>query len=348
MASEDKLIERVRRKFPRDATGLTVGIGDDAGVVRPNHGADWVITMDAFLENVHFLRKIHPPKSVGYKALARAASDLAAMGARTRFFLLSLALPDARTKKWLDDFLDGMARAARRFGLALIGGDTTKYPLVSINLTVIGEATPGRAVLRSGARSGDAICVSGRLGEAELGLQLIQRRLHRKNRRNGLLKKHLYPEPRLALGEWLAERKWATAMIDTSDGLSTDLGHICNASGVGAKVFAEKIPLVKVPPDLQQMGLDPLGLAIDGGEDYELLFTVQKRLARRLPREVAGVPITTIGVITREKGICLIDSRGRSRRLRPGGWDPFRNRSRTRSSSHRGRAEAVVKHAVTS
>jgi len=327
MSSEEKLIERVRRRFPMEAGGSIVGIGDDAGVVRPKRGTDWVITTDAFLENVHFLRKIHPPKSVGYKALARATSDLAAMGARSRFFLLTLALPDASLGKWLDDFLDGMARAARRFGLALIGGDTTKYPLVMINITVNGEADPGKAVLRSGARPGDVICVSGRLGEAELGLQLIQRRLHRNERRTSLLKKHLYPEPRLALGQWLADGKWATAMIDTSDGLSTDLGHICNASDVGAKVLAEKIPLVKVPPDLQRQGLDPLRLAIDGGEDYELLFTVSKRLASRLPRKVEGVPITMIGEITRERRICLIDATGRSRPLRPGGWDPFRKRT---------------------
>jgi thiamine-monophosphate kinase len=326
MYSEEELIERVRRKFTPHADGLSVGIGDDAGVVRPKPGADWIVTTDAFLENVHFLRKIHPPKSVGFKALARAASDLAAMGARSRFFLLTLALPDACTGKWLDDFLEGMARAARRFGLVLIGGDTTKYELVWINLTVIGDADRGKAVLRSGARPGDVICVSGRLGEAELGLQLIHRRLHRKNRWSSLLKKHLYPEPRLALGQWLVKRKWANAMIDTSDGLSTDLGHICKASGVGAKVFAEKIPLVRMLPDLQRLGLDPLRLAIDGGEDYELLFTMPKRLASRLPYQVEGIPITTIGEITREKRICLIDSSGRSRPLKPGGWDPFRKR----------------------
>ena len=176
-----------------------------------------------------------------------------------------------------------MALAARRFGLALVGGDTTKYPTVMISLTVIGEVDPGRAILRSGARPGDLICVSGRLGEAELGLRLVQKGLHKKKRWKKLLKKHLYPEPRLALGQWLAKHRCATSMIDTSDGLSTDLGHICKASGVGARVWAEKIPLVSVPPELKRLGLDPMRLALDGGEDYELLFTVPKRLARRLP-----------------------------------------------------------------
>lgn len=333
LSSEETLIERVRRKFPPGDDGVTVGIGDDAGVVRAKRGGDWVITTDAFLENVHFLRTVHPPESVGYKALARATSDLAAMGARSRFFLLTLALPDACTQRWLDDFLHGMAKGARRFGLELIGGDTTKSPLVLINVTVIGEAAPGRAVLRSGARPGDVIYVSGRLGEAELGLQLIQRRLHRKYRWSGPLKKHLYPEPRLVLGQWLAERKLATAMIDTSDGLSTDLAHLCKASRVGAVVFADKIPLAKVPPDLQRLRLDPMRLGIDGGEDYELVFTIPKRLAYRLPREVAGVPITMIGEITSEKRISMVDPDGKSRPLRPGGWDPFRKESRPNSRS---------------
>ncbi len=325
MTREDQLIERVSRKFPSRLNGLSVGIGDDAAVLRPRARVEWVVTTDAFIENVHFLRKVFSPEAVGYKALARATSDLAAMGARSRFFLLTLALPASCTrKKWLDDFLDGMARAARRFGLALIGGDTTKCPLIMASLTVIGEVDPGKAVLRSGARPGDLIYVSGKLGEAELGLQLVRRGLHKSKRWKNLLKKHFYPEPRLALGQWLVKRSCATALIDTSDGLSTDLGHICKASGVGANVFEAKIPVVNVPPELQRKGLDPLRLAVDGGEDYELLFTVPKRLAGRLPGKVQGVPVTAIGEITGEKKIRLIDARGRSAPLQPGGWDPFR------------------------
>jgi len=338
MSSESRLIERVVRKLPSQiAGGLRIGIGDDAAVLRPRAGADWVLTTDAFLENVHFLLRVHPPEAVGYKALARATSDLAAMGARPRFFLLSLALPPSCTGKWFDRFLDGMARAARSFGLVLAGGDTTRNPLAAINLTVIGEVAPGQAVLRSGARPGDSICVSGTLGEAELGLRLLQRGGHkfpagskwsphpRKNLKS-LLQKHLYPEPRLALGEWLAKNGTATAMIDTSDGFSTDLAHLCEASGVGARVWAARIPKVTVPNDLQELNLDPLRLALDGGEDYELLFTVPKRLARRLPRAVRGVPVTIIGEITRGRRVLLIDDAGREKTLRPQGWDPFRKR----------------------
>ncbi len=326
MVSEDQLIERVRRRFPSVGHGLSIGIGDDAAVLRPGVGTEWVVTTDAFFENVHFLRKIHPPKAVGYKALARATSDIAAMGARARHFFLTLGLPETCTGAWFNDFLDGMARAARRFGLLLAGGDTTKYPLIVASLTVVGEVDRGKAILRSGASPGDLLCVSGRLGEAELGLRLIQRKLQGQKRWTGLLKKHFYPEPRLALGEWLATHQCATSMIDTSDGLSTDLGHICKASDVGAAVWAPEIPIVRIPPELRRLDLDPLNLALNGGEDYELLFTVPKKFSSRLPRKVQGVSVTVIGEITREKKIILLGPDGISTPLQPKGWDPFRKK----------------------
>jgi thiamine-monophosphate kinase len=150
--------------------------------------------------------------------------------------------------------------------------------------------------------------------------------LHAQKAWKKLLQKHLYPEPRLALGEWLAKNGRATAMIDTSDGFSTDLAHICEASGVGARVYSERLPEVVVPGELQKLGLDPLDLALDGGEDYELLFTIPPRLAPDLPRTILGVPVTAIGEITMEKRILLIDAAGRAKRLPAQGWDPFRKR----------------------
>src|SRR5258706_9523337 len=150
MASERHLIERAAQKLrARSGGGLRVGIGDDAAVMHPRGRTEWVLTTDAFLENVHFLLRAHPPEDVGYKALARATSDLAAMGARPLYFLLSLALPTGCTGKWYDDFLEGMARAARAFGLTLAGGDTTRSTLAAVNLTIVGEIERGRAVLRS-------------------------------------------------------------------------------------------------------------------------------------------------------------------------------------------------------
>jgi thiamine-monophosphate kinase len=329
MTKEEQLIARVRRRFPSRGYGLRVGIGDDAAVLRPGTGTEWVVTTDAFLENVHFIRKMHPPRAAGYKALARATSDIAAMGARARYFFLTLGLPDSLAGGWLDDFLDGMARAGRRFGLTLAGGDTTKYPFVVANLTVLGEiAGRGKAILRSGARPGDLLCVSGRLGEAELGFQLIHRKMHNRKRWAGLLKKHYYPEPRLELGEWLAAGRWATSMIDTSDGLSTDLGHLCDASGVGAIVWAPKIPVARIPPDLGRLGLDPLDMALNGGEDYELLFTVPKKFCSRLPGKIGGVSLNFIGEITKERKVMLEGADGSRTPLQPRGWDPFRTKNK--------------------
>jgi len=339
MASEDQLIERVCRKLLGGrarglrwganarlrGTGLRIGIGDDAAVLRPAAGVEWVVTTDAFLEGVHFLRKAHPAQAVGHKAIARATSDIAAMGARPRYFFLTLGLPEACTGTWLDEFLDGMAQAARRYGLTLAGGDTTKYQGVIASLIVVGEIAAGRAILRSGAKPGDLLCVSGKLGEAQLGLELVLRKLHNRRRWTPLLKKHFYPEPRLALGKWLAKNRIATSMIDTSDGLSTDLGHICKASGVGARVWAAKIPVAKVPAELGRRGLVPLELALHGGEDYELLFTVPTKLGARLRRKLGDIPLSVIGEITRQKDIFLIDAFGKSKPLQPGGWDPFRD-----------------------
>jgi thiamine-monophosphate kinase len=329
MGSESQLIESIRKRFALPALcfvkdGLRVGIGDDAAVLRPQAGSDWVITTDAFLEKVHFLRKVHEPFAVGYKSLARAISDIAAMGAQPRYFFLTLGLPESCAGKWFAEFTKGMARAAREFGLTLAGGDTTKYPEVIITLTVLGETKRGRAILRSGAKPGDLLCVSGKLGEAELGLRLIQRKAQNQKRWPKQVKKHFYPQPRLALGEWLASHRYASSMIDTSDGLSTDLSHICKASGVGARVWAEKIPVVDVPPELSSWKLSPLDLALHGGEDYELLFTVPKKFAGQLPSKLGQVPVTVIGEIIRENKILLVGTDGRTKPLKPLGWDPFR------------------------
>ncbi|HXN24466.1 MAG TPA: thiamine-phosphate kinase [Candidatus Dormibacteraeota bacterium] len=325
IASERKLISRIQKGLPsRDDGFLRLGIGDDAAVLRVRPGRELVLTCDLSLEGRHFLRAAHSADAIGWKSLARATSDLAAMGAKPRCFLLSLALPRGLTGKWLDDFLGGMARAAFSFDLVAAGGDTTEHETILVNITVVGEVEAGRALTRAGAQPGNLICVSGRLGEAQLGLEVIRQKLHKKARRKALLQKHLYPEPRLALGQWLAGKRLATAMIDTSDGLSTDLAHLCDASGVGARLFTEKIPTVVVPIKLAFSGIHALELALHGGEDYELLFTVPANIAKRLPRNHRAVPLTIIGEITRQKPIVLTDSGGASRPLMPRGWDPLR------------------------
>ena len=325
---EDELIDRIRRRIPSTPGGaMCLGIGDDAAVIRPRPGTDWVFTCDQFLENVHFLAAAHPPEAVGYKPLARATSDLGAMGARPRFFLLSLALPAGRAGAWLDGMTRGMSRAARQFGLTLAGGDTARSPSsnpsIALNLVVIGEIAAGHAVGRGGARPGDSVFVSGRLGGSQLGLELILRGIAHKRRWRNLLAPHFYPKPALELGCWLAERRLASAMMDISDGLSTDLYRLCEASRAGARIDREKLPGVAVPADLQSRGIDARALALHGGEDYGLLFTVGKRNLARIPPVFRGQRITRIGEIVAGSGVTLVADGGAST-LEPQGWDHFR------------------------
>ena len=303
---------------------LARGIGDDAALFKPKTGHETILTCDWFLEGTHFLRDMHPPDAVGWKCLARAVSDVAAMGGMPRCFLLSLALPESQTGPWLDLFLGGLRRASRRFQCVLAGGDITRRQEIVLNVTVVGEVRSGHAVLRLGARAGDVLYVSGRLGEAELGLQLLRQHRRIVTEKNPLIRKHLYPEPRVALGEWLAKRGLATAMMDLSDGLSSDLPRLCAASGVGARVESAKIPLVKKPAVHGKQALDLLQLALHGGDDYELLFTVPRRFTNWLPRRFRGIPLTAIGEITRDQRPVVILADGPEQPLVPGGWDPFR------------------------
>jgi len=253
-------------------------------------------------------------------------SDVAAMGGAPKCFLLSLALPPALAGSWLDEFLRGLRRASQKFACQLAGGDTTRWAQVLISITVLGEVTRGLEILRTGARPRDLIFTSGRLGEAELGLRLIRDSHARRDFKNRLFKKHLYPEPRIALGRWLATNRVATAMMDISDGLSSDLPRLCAAGGVGARINAARIPTARANTVPIQLKSDLLGLALHGGEDYELLFTVSPRALKRIPRSFGGIPITAIGEITESRSLLLVGSDGREQLFPNHGWDPFRRR----------------------
>jgi len=331
MPRESQLVEKIARALStgkRGTSRLRLGIGDDAAVLSPARGTEWVVSCDAFLEHVHFEAKSHPPDSVGYKALARATSDLAAMGATPRFYLLTLALPSARSGPWLDAFLRAMARASRELGVTIIGGDTTKSDRIFISITVLGEITPGRAMARSGARPGDIIYLSGKLGRAQLGLELVLRGQARNRQLRALTQPHLYPKIRLELGTWLARHRITTSAMDLSDGLSTDLARLCAASKIGAKIYASQVPTLSIPPaaarKLGQRKLDPLQLVLHGGEDYELLFTVSPRQAKKLSRAPGAATLTAIGEITRNRQLILVHPEGHNEPLESHGWDPFR------------------------
>lgn len=322
---EDSLVLKITRGLARKgASGLALGAGDDAALLKPRSGRQLVLTCDWFLEGTHFRRDKHPPDSIGWKCLARAVSDVAAMGGEPRYFLLSLALPETHTGQWLDGFLRGLARAERHLQCQLAGGDTTRNRKILISVTAIGDVPAGGAVLRSGAEPGDLIFVSGRLGEAELGLRTLRRgRAVVRGNSNRWIKKHLYPEPRLALGRWLAEKRLATAMMDLSDGLSTDLTRLCGASRVGARIAIDKIPKAELPNKKGRIKFDATELALQGGDDYELLFTVHPRQAGQVPSAFQGLPLSCVGEVTRKPVVVLVGAEGREQKFVPGGWDPF-------------------------
>ena len=311
-AKELELIRRIRRASrTRQKPGR--GIGDDCAVLAFPRGHEILVTTDFSLEGIHFRRDWHPADSIGHRCLARGLSDIAAMGGTPHSAFLSLALPADLPQKWVDDFLRGFLKLARRYSVTLGGGDTAQSPTgVLADIIVIGNVPTGKAVLRSGARAGDILYVSGTLGASVATLQKLR---NGKKLWTAQHPRHFHPDPHIALGRYLREKKLASSMIDTSDGLSTDLRHICDESGVGA--ILEQAALPAVPGD------DGLQYALHGGEDYELLFTVPPARANKVPAEIAGVPITRIGEITRGKRIMLQPPDAKSQPLVPGGWQHF-------------------------
>lgn len=325
------LIELVRARVGRPGGGVRVGIGDDCAVLRPREGEEVVVTTDFSLEGRHFTRDRHAPASVGHRVLARGLSDLAAMGARPLGAFLSLALPRkvAADRRWVEGFLDGFLGLAERAKVTLAGGDTAESPSghVLADVVLVGAAPRGKALLRSGARPGDELFCTGALGgaAAELEEVLSGRRGRAAGRKAGAgAQPHLFPEPRLAVGLALRERGLATACMDLSDGLSTDLAHLCAASGVAAEVELARLP---VHPLAERLGPErAMDLALHGGEDYELLFTA--RPGARVPKKIKGVEVTRIGRVERarrgEAPVTTIGARGERAALAPGGWEHLR------------------------
>ena len=277
--TEESILARLGRQvaIPRGSR-IIAGIGDDCAIFRPR-GAneDLLFTTDLLIEGVHFKRSTHTPAMVGHKALARGLSDIAAMGGDPLFCLLSLALPDWADRRWIDRFYAGFLKLAASARTVLAGGDLSRSKRLVCDIVVAGSVPKGRALRRDGARPGDAIYISGQLGGSALGLA---------TRRGRAWKRHAYPEPRLALGRYLRQKLRATAAMDLSDGLSLDLHRLCAASKVAAEIEA--------PPVFPGATLE---LALDGGEDYELLFTVPPGV--HVPARFENLPLTRIGAIRR-------------------------------------------------
>jgi thiamine-monophosphate kinase len=297
-----------------------LGIGDDAALVTVPSGHELILTADMSIEGVHFKSDLHPPEAVGHRALARSLSDIAAMGGTPRFALISLALSNNAGKVWLTSAYAGLFALAKRFGVSVVGGDTaiTNGPTM-LDVIVTGEVPRGRALRRSGAKVGDHIFVSGRLGMSALGLHLLQSGAPiQKPWEKAAIRSHLFPHPQCALGQFLAQHHLASAMMDLSDGLSADLRRLCDASGVGARLLADQIPIPALPDRK-----DALRLALHGGEDYQLLFTVPASTAARIPSHFGKVPLYCIGEIRPPKAISLITPDDKTLTIEPQGWDHF-------------------------
>lgn len=271
--TELELVRRIQARTPRARGGVRLGIGDDCAVYRPPRAdEDLLVSTDLLIEGVHFLREAHPAPAVGWRALARGLSDIAAMGGTPRFCLVSLALAPWTEQRWVDGFYRGLLRLARATRTALAGGDLAHADRLMCDIVVGGSAPRGQWLRRDGAQAGDGVYVSGPLGASALGLR---------TRRGRAWRRHLKPEPRLALGRRLRTRYHATAAMDLSDGLSLDLHRLCLASGVAAEL--DEIPVFPGAT---------LEDALHGGEDYELLFTLPRptRAFARIGTIVRGRP----------------------------------------------------------
>lgn len=302
--------------------GIRIGIGDDAAAVETEPGTVSLLTTDMLLEGVHFDLTFCTPENLGWKSLAVNLSDIAAMGGKPRYCLLSLAVPQALPVSFIDGFIAGLLACAAEFGVTLIGGDTcaSRSGLV-VSLAVMGEQLPDRVVTRSGARPDDLILVTGTVGDSALGL----RQLMAGQREGKAILRHLEPSPRVREGLKLADEKLPTAMIDVSDGLLADLGHILKLSGVGAHIELKSLPLSpEVAAHISRQDDDPFNLPLSGGEDYELLFTIppDREAAVRKALSTFGTSATVLGKITMS-GLTVVDLNGKDYPVIASGYNHF-------------------------
>jgi thiamine-monophosphate kinase len=335
--NSERSILRAIRALAQAGSGVRVGIGDDCAVLSPRSGEEMLVTTDFSIEGRHFHLNTHPPEAIGHKCLARGLSDIASMGGRPVAAFVSLAIPAALTRpsrkkslyplsnagsktshpSWLERFYNGLLALAAVHGVTLAGGDLSESPTAVADIIVVGAAPKGRALLRSTARPGDFLYVTGRLGGAASELATLAAR-PRKTPANGPEHPHFYPQPRVAAGHVLLRRKFATACIDISDGLSVDLLHLCDESKVNAELEAAALPIYPGAT---------LEEALHGGDDYELLFTASP--GTRIPRILGGVAIHRIGHMTapsrgsRASRLFLLSDSGQRKLLQSAGWQHF-------------------------
>ncbi len=320
------LIERIRNAAPQ-GRGVRAGIGDDAAWLACRGGA-LLVTTDLLIEGVHFDLRWTSFYALGYKTLAVNLSDIAAMGGVPDYLTLSLAVPGNYRVEDIEEFYRGLNALARRSGVSVVGGDTSAADRLFISPALIGHCE-GRPVLRRGARAGDDLWVTGALGDSALGLSLLKKGMRQRRAAAAMayaVRRHHFPNARIEAGAALGRTGLAKAMIDVSDGLLQDLGHLCAASGVGAEIDESALPLSRA---YRRLSKGDATAALGGGEDYELLFAARPRdrskIDRMRPR--LGVPLARIGRFVRGAGVKVFDGSGRPRTVALGGFDHFKNRA---------------------
>lgn len=328
------LIRRLAKNVAR-GPGVIEGIGDDACVLDIGGDQVLLVTIDMLVEGTHFSRGISP-RRLGWKALAVGLSDIAAMGGMPGYFLVSLAIPQSVSVEYVDELYQGMLDLASRFGVSLVGGDTVRSDAIVIDVTVLGQASRADVLLRSGARPGDLMLVTGHLGDSAAGLELLLKPAaldvipaRDASCADALIRAHTEPIPRVAESQAIVRTGGATAMIDISDGLTSEIHHICERSSVGARIWAERVPVsVEARALARTLDKDPLSWALDGGEDYELLFTARPGMVEEIckaVKEATGTDVTVIGeVLPLGEGIALIHEDGTAERIDAGGFNHFK------------------------
>jgi thiamine-monophosphate kinase len=324
------LIRNIQRLFLRKSSSALIGIGDDAAALKVSSSKTLLVTTDMLLEEIHFDFTFTDFHSLGWKSAAVNLSDIAAMGGVPRYCLTSIGIPDHISVEQIKDFYRGFLFLMKTHKTVLVGGDTCHSGKgMVISVTVLGEIEKTKILARSGAKSGDRIFVTGTLGDSAAGLEILKNGARGQGLKSRgaeakrLIDKHLRPVARVAEGRAIALSGCASAMIDISDGLSSDLSHICEQSGVGAEIRSDRIPIS--PALLKLSGgltMPVLFYALSGGEDYELLFTVPPGKIKRL--QSLHIPVTEIGTIKRGKTVLLLNGSNRKRRLQPDGYDHFR------------------------
>jgi len=306
------LIHRIRKWINSYDPALIQGIGDDVAVIEMGTKV-LLVTTDMLIEDIHFDLSWTNPYPLGRKSLAVNLSDIASMGGIPKYYLISIGLPKNLPISFISSFYRGLKQEAKRFQVQLIGGDTSLSKKIIINICLLGEGEKRNLLFRKGAKVGDDLFVSGNLGDAALGLKILQKKCEREGS-EGLVKKHLSPCPRVELAQAIAKYHMATAMIDVSDGLLIDTSHLLEESGVGALIWEDRIPLSRLYRKwVRTFSKDPFRIAFSGGEDYELLFTASSNrreeitsLARSLK-----IPITRIGeILPKKEGLHIIRKDG--------------------------------------